>query len=229
MLVILPRSQEALRSAAMPGFRERMRRVLADAHPHFLPCFPHSVQQVIVGNMLDRAAMWRLGRQDSLHAYCTAMIAVAPNFDESPPIAARLREHGEQLDSVLADLIEGMPETIRRGAAKSGSNLPLFIPAALRDRSEMERTVTAIPVALYDRPEAARAASAAGEAVPYVDALGLTSLPDALLVVAACRSFWGPRFQQLPWAARMQAEVWSPPARLALLRLRLAIEFGRFI
>jgi hypothetical protein len=54
-------------------------------------------------------------------------------------------------------------------------------------------------------------------------------MPDAPLVVAACISFWGNRFTELPWARELIEERWAPPSFVEALRLRLGLEHGRYI
>jgi hypothetical protein len=61
------------------------------------------------------------------------------------------------------------------------------------------------------------------------NAMGLAAVADAPLVVAACRSFWGPSFAQAPWAAVLPREGWTADEIVEFLRLRIAMEFGRFV
>lgn len=229
MLSISPQTSGALRRYAWPAFCERLRERLADDYPHFLPCFPLGVQQQIVGNMLERALAWQLTLQSSLHAFCELMIRLAPNFDRVPGIADNMRRLGPQLDRKLDELASSVPASLVEEARAGASTLPLFTPAALDQAPPAERTAAAIRLALGDRPEAAGATTAAAEAVALAEALGLAARADAPLVLTACRSFWGAGFLDLPWAAALRRERWTAAEQVELLRLRLAMQFGRFL
>lgn len=229
MLKISEQTRVALRQAAMPGFAECVREQLADAHPHLLPCFPTPIQRLIVRNMLDRAMLWELSRGDALYAFCSAMISIAPNFDEFPAIAQQMSDHRESLDDLIAKIVGGMPQSVNKKAVEASSVLPLFTPVKMRGGGLLELCTHAVPIALHDRPEANQPADAIRDATEHTARLGLSKLTDAPLVVAACRSFWGNNFDQLVWAAEVWQEDWSAAARLALLRLRLALEFGRYL
>lgn len=228
MLSFSPGAITALRAGARPAFLDRVRRRMAATFPHFLPCFPEDVQARITGHMLERAAAWGVTHQASLWAFCELMVSVAPNFDEEPAIHARLSRHRGELDGVLADLGRTMPLHLRRSAQRIGSRMPLFVPHRLVGAPAPARLATAIGTALHDRPEAAAAPEAAAQAMAEAERLGLEQ-DDAPLVVAACRSFWGPAFARLRWAEAVWHEPWSATERVELLRFRLAAAHRRFV
>jgi hypothetical protein len=129
----------------------------------------------------------------------------------------------------LEELLAVIPAAVRRQVSQQSSNLPFFISPRLRYASVAERTAAAIPVALGDRSEATQPERAAATALGESTSLGLGGLLDGPLVVAACLSFWGAGLKRLPWLTELRAERRPPPEMLALLRVRLALEFGRFI
>lgn len=228
MLTISPETVSALRAAHFPAFAERMRETLLATYPHFLPCFPLDAQRAIVTNMLDRARGWGLTRQDALFAFCRAMIEIAPNFDRVPQIEQAIAGLGDGREQ-FADLAASLPPPLRALARARASNLPLFLHPSQDARADAERLAAALALALVGRPEVARPASTAAEAIAQAQALGLSGESDGALVVAACRAFWGPEFARLPWAAVLPREGWSPAEILELLRLRLAMQFRRFV
>lgn len=228
MLTITPGSMAALRTRALPGFAEEVRAALADAYPHVLPCFPEPVQRQIVGHMLARARRWDLTHRDALYAYCATMVTVAPDFDTHPEIARTLEARRPVLTHEFAELVASLPEPIARAARRRGSTMPLFT-APESDGEPLERRLAAaIALALGDRPAAQRAPAAAAEAIALARELRLDA-PDAALVMAAAVAFWGPGVLRLPWFAELRAEGWGAAEQLALVRLRLSLDFGRFI
>lgn len=218
----------ALRAGARPAFLDRVRQRLVATYPHFLPCFPETIQMRITGHMLERAASWGLTHQASLWTFCELMVSVAPNFDDEPVIHARLSQQRDELDHTLAELGRTMPLHVRRSAQRSGSRMPLFVPHRLSAAPAAERGAAAIATALHDRPEAAAAPATATRALAEAERLGLAQ-DDAPLVVAACQSFWGAGFARLRWAETLWREPWSAAERVELLRLRLAAAHRRFV
>ena len=225
MLSFSPTAAEALRAQARPAFLDRVRRRLVATYPHFLPSFPEPIQARITGVMLERAAGWGLTRQSALWAFCEAMVSVAPDFDDEPEIRARLDADRTRLDLLLPDRIATMPPRLAANARRRASRLAFFTSV----RTEPERTAAAIPVALFDRVEARDPAGAAAQGWDAAATLGLGGVADAGLIAAACRSFWGPDFVRLRWAAPLWHEPWSPAERVELLRFRLAAQHRRFL
>lgn len=227
MLAISPSAQSALESYARPAFAVRVRKALAEKYPHFLPRFPQDLQDVITGNMLGRAALWGLRQQSSLLAYCEFMISVAGNFDEDTDIRAALESAPEPKDFTLRGLPRTVPPAAWARSEKLGSNLPFFIPPALVAAPVADRTVAALPIVLFGQEEAHNARAAVNAALGQAGELGLTAFADSVLVVATCRSFFGPGFTALSWMNDLRPM--PPHKRLHALRLRLAIEHGRFV
>jgi hypothetical protein len=86
-------------------------------------------------------------------------------------------------------------------------------------------------VVLHDRPEAADAVGSVEAAQPVAGRLGLADDADSLLVIAACRSFYGEDFDErrLAWAPDLFGAGLTPRAVVNALRLRLALDFARFV
>lgn len=229
MLAISPKAQGALEVYARPAFAVRVRKALAAKYPHFLPRFPENLQNVITGNMLGRASLWGLSQQSALLGYCELMIQVAANFDEEPEIRAALEAAPQPRDLALRKLPLNVAKAAWTRAERRASKLPFFIPPALVTQTVPDQTVAALPIVLFDRPDAQNARAAVGAALPQVAELNLRHLPDAVLVVAACRSFWGPGFTAMSWMSQLVAKQTPPSVLLAAMRARLAISFGRFV
>ncbi len=229
MLAISPKAQGALEVYARPAFAVRVRKALAAKYPHFLPRFPENLQGVITGNMLGRASLWGLSQQSSLLGFCELMIGVAANFDEEPEIRAALENAPEPKDIALRALPKQVGKAAWTRAERRASKLPFFIPPAMAAAPLPDQTVVALPIVLFDRPEAQNARAAVGAALGQVGELNLRAFPDAALVVAACRSFWGPGFPAMSWMSELTARQVSPAVLLAAMRARLAIAFGRFV
>lgn len=211
----------------MPAFKARLEEVLTDDHPHFLPCFPKPLRTKIVDNMVGHGLYWQLEHQDALHAYCEAMIGIAANFDAVPAIAKRMQAE-VSLSTVFPDVIETLPVDLKREASADGSNLPFFVPSSLRSSSLAEQTAHALTIVLYDRPEADSPHPATNAAIAMAGEFGWAALADGALIAATAKAFWGPQFTRLPWYNEFRFEPWSPREQLELVRLRLALEFGRF-
>lgn len=229
MLAISPTAQGALAAYARPAFAVRVRKALAEKYPHLLPRFPEPFQDAITGNMLGRAASWGLSQQAALLGYCELMITVAANFDEEPEIRQALENAPEPRDFTLRTLPHAVAKPAWTRAARRASTLPLFVAPSLAGAAIPEQTVAALPLALFDRPEVHNARAAVTQAMGTVVELNMKGLADALLVVAACRSFWGAGFPALAWMVDLQRRQTPPHVLIAALRCRLALEFGRFL
>lgn len=229
MLAFSPTAHGALEAYARPAFAARVRTALAAKYPHFLPRFPEKLQDLITGNMLGRAAMWGLSHQSSLLGFCEIMITVAANFDEEPEIRSHLEAAPQPKDFAFRALPKTVPKPAWTRAERRRSNLPFFIPPSFAAQPLPEQTVAALPVVLFDRPDAQNARAAVSAAAGQPDELDIRHLPDAVLVVAACRSFWGPGFTAMSWMAELTARRVAPTVMLAAMRARLAIAFGRFV
>ena len=136
---------------------------------------------------------------------------------------------GNKRDLQFAEFASSVPEWVVKSAQASASNMPLFVPFALRQALPEEQLGAAIELALTERPEAKCAHLAAKEAIATTKQLGLDGSGDAALVVAVCRSLYGPDFISLPWARELAKEGWSADELVALLRLRLALDHQRFV
>lgn len=229
MLTISPSALEALRVHARPGFTARAHESLAETYPHFLPRFPQAIGLAIVANMLGRASVWGLTSQRAMILWCDWMIVIAPNFDEEPELNYALAHSPEPLDDSILKLTYAADPGAWERAERRRSSLPLFTPPSARALPLPDQIVAAIPLALHDRPEAADPVGTVVNGMAVAERLGLQDMPDAPLVVAACISFWGSRFAELPWARELIEERWAPPSFVEALRLRLALDHGRFV
>lgn len=226
MLTISPQTMERYDASARPAFVAWVGETLADKYPHFLPRFPEAVRSRIVGNMLGRAAAWGVGRQRALLAWCELMIIVAANFDEAEPIKQVLERDGAQMDLLIPELPELISEDDWEKSAANGSSLPFFHVPGLAQDSLERRTSDAVRLVLGDRPEAAQPNAAVLQAQKAVASMKLASVPDALLVTVACRSFYG---AGPAWLTSLLAERLPARAVVEAMRLRLALDFGRVL
>jgi hypothetical protein len=226
MLTISPQIADALEVYSRPGFARDLCVELADKYPHFLPRFPEAVQLRIVSNMLARASGWGLDRQDALTAYCEYMIVIAANFDEEPEIRHALQANRGDLNLLIPVLPEFVSEVAWDRAEAAGSSLPFFVNPRFDGQSLPQRSAEAVKVALFDRPEAQAPDAAVARAAAEAQARGLDRETDALLVLAACHSFYG----AAPlWLDELARERWSSGAIIEAIRLRLALDSGRYL
>lgn len=231
MLSISETTLRTLEASARPLFARRVQAALAQKYPHFLPRFPEAVQIAFVGNMLGRASRWNIPGQRALLAFCELMIAVAANFDEQPEINAALQQQEGARDHVVMAL----PDRVSKGgwaeAERNASTLPFYIGPRMIGQAETEQTAAALPLVLHDRAEAASAPAAVQAAETSAARFGLQGTPDALLVLAAGRSFYGDALDQggLAWVPEVFGAGLPAGAVVNALRLRLALDFGRFV
>jgi hypothetical protein len=231
MLAISETTLRTLEVTARPLFARRVQLALADKYQHFLPRFPDHVQAAIVANMLGRAARWSINGQQALLAFCELMIAVAADFDEQPGIRALLDAEKGGRDQVVLDLPGKAGEDAWAEAAGNATTVPFYIRPGLIGQAAQEQATAAVVLALYDRPEAATASTAVQSAESAAAKLGLGADADSLLVVAACRSFYGEAFadRRLAWAPEIFGSGLPAKAILNALRLKLALDFARFV
>ncbi len=229
MLVISPQATAALDDYARPAFAVRVRKALAEKYPHFLPRFPENLQDAITGNMLNRGSLWGLRLQTGLLAYCELMISIAANFDEEPEIHGVLQDAPDPKDYTVTALPQKVSKPAWTRAERRASNLPFYIPPSLVGAANPDQTVAALPIALFNQPDAQNARAAVAAALGQAGELNMKHLPDAGLVIAACRSFFGPGFAAMAWMAEAQQERMPPDVMLETMRLRLALDFGRFV
>jgi hypothetical protein len=231
MLAISEQTMQTLEASARPLFARRVQAALADKYPHFLPRFPDTVQATIVGNMLGRASRWSIHGQQALLAFSELMIAVAGNFDEQAEIHAVLEATKGARDRTVIELPGLVRDEVWAKASSNAATLPFYIRPALTGKAAAEQVAAALPVVLHDRPEAADAAAAVQGAQPVAGRLGLADDADSLLVIAACRSFYGEDFDErrLAWAPDLFGAGLTPRAVVNALRLRLALDFARFV
>ena len=116
-------------------------------------------------------------------------------------------------------------------AERNAATLPFYIGPRMIGQPEAEQTAAAIPIVLHDRPEAAPAPAAVQGAETLAARFQLQGTRDSLLVLAACRSFYGDAFDQggLAWTPEVFGAGLSPSAVVNALRLRLALDFARFV
>jgi hypothetical protein len=231
MLAISELTLKTLEASARPLFARRVQTALAEKYSHFLPRFPEGIQTIIVGNMLGRASRWGINGQRALLAFCELMISVAANFDEQPEIRAELEQARGGRDATLLELPDRISGEAWTDAENNAATLPFYIRPAMADLPELERTAAAIPLVLHDRPEAAAAAAAAQAAAALAARLQLQGAPDCQLVLAACSSFYGAGFDEgrTPWNAEIFGAGLPQRAIVNALRLRLALDFARFV
>jgi hypothetical protein len=231
MLAISETTLRTFETTARPLFARRAQAALAEKYPHFLPRFPEPVQASIVANMLGRASLWSINGQRGLLAFCELMIAVAANFDEQPEIRAALEAGQEGRDRAIHALPMQVPDAAWADASANASTLPFYIRPAMIGQPPADQVAAALPIVLHDRAEAASPAAAVQAAEAACVRLGLGGDADSVLVVAACRAFYGDAVDQkrLAWAPALLGGGLPARAKVNALRLRLALDFARFV
>jgi hypothetical protein len=231
MLAISETTLSSLEATARPLFARRVREALAERYPHFLPRFPEPVQALIVGNMLGRAARWSIHGQRALLAFCELMISIAANFDEHPEIRGVLEKEQGGRDRALLALPRQVSAAAWADARSNAVTVPFYLRPSTLAQPPAEQAAAAVALALYDRPEAHDATNAVQGAANAAAGLNLPVDADGLLVVTACRTFYGEAFDErrLSWAPMIFGSGLDPRTVLHALRLRLALDFARFV
>lgn len=211
---------------ARPGFARAVEEHLTEKYPHFLPRFPDAVRAKIVQNMLGRASLWGMSKQRPFNAYCEYMIAIAPNFDEEQEIRARLKADPSQIDDTVANLPSLVSDDAWVRAERNASAVPFFVePRMLREPLEHQISQALMLIAAdVLSPRDSGAALAWGRQA--VSAYQLSGIQDAPLVLAFCFALYGPEPR---WLTDSVGEGWSGRALLELARLRIALDFGRYV
>ena len=183
-------------------------------------------------NMLGRAGHWGITWQTARLAFVEMMLGIAPNFDQLHDVQVVLKL--EWLDQSRA-MLSLKQKVIADDWTASGivvNDLPLFVMPDQIGASSLSQTASALPVALGDRIGDADPYSIANAALSLANALDLDAVPDAGLVVAAWRLFYGEQFHDksvYPWLADVFDGKRSAAQIVGMLKFRIRLDHGRFV
>jgi hypothetical protein len=230
-MLIIPREQIAAFNAnAAEAFITRLEAALGVRYPHVLGRFPPSIQHRIVTNMVQRAQRWGITWQSSLAIFAELMLAVAANFDEQEAIRQELRLQRPCPNRAMKAIFTRVPPTAWNAAAATASALPLYVPGSLVEKPLVERTATALTLVLWDRLREDSARRLADEASAVAADLHLDEVEDAALVIGVWMNLYGPGYWDSSihkWLRTIFYSKHGARTQIAMIRLRIAIDYGR--
>lgn len=232
MLSIRAEHMTALDDHARRRFVGELRVALATKYPHCLPSFPVPVQEQIVRNMLGRAARWGITWKSALVAFAETMLAVAPNFDEHAEVRAMMRSTQAVPNRAMLSIDQRLSKTAWLEIESNAQNLPLFVPSKWIEASLVDQIAVAIPILLGDVLSEADPHGLAVSAVAMADSLGLDRIADAGLILTARRLLYADQLRErtnFPWTADVFDKPRAPQEMISLLRLRISLDFQRFV
>ena len=230
MLAISELTLKTLEASARPLFARRVQIALAEKYLHFLPRFPDGIQTLIVGNMLGRASRWGINGQRALLAFCELMISVAANFDEQPEIRAELEQARGGRDATLLELpdrVSGeagpMPSATRRPCLSTSDREWLNNPNSTGRRRQFP-SCSMTGRKRHPRPPPRKRPRHSPHGFSF----------RASRIASSC---WLPAAPvradfdegRTPWNAEIFGAGLPQRAIVNALRLRLALDFARFL
>lgn len=230
-MIIRSEHLSALQDVAEAGFEEQLRVRLGGRYPHILGRFPVAVQKIIVTNMLGRAKRWGLSWPSSLTCFAELMLAIAPNFDQERRIQEALSEESSEVDEALLNLGTTVPQSTWSDAERSVADLPLFVHPELETADVAQQTSSAIGVVLWDA-DISETPRLATNSIVLAEEFGMSDVPDAPVTLAAWRVLYGPSFRdarRYRWVSDVMKQQNAPRRAVAMLKYRIALDFGRFV
>lgn len=223
MLTLHPRQINILDQHQEQQFRETLRRKIQQEYPAYAPVSP-AILTRLIGFGLARARSYGFAWQSSLGQFVYLMAAVAPNFDLHPAIHSILANIDLPAEKRIASLTERLPLGVWTEAASMASTIGWFLD---KDSFKLDRH-TRIGLAL------ANALPGIGttldeqlqRSIRRAETLGFLT-EDAQFVFAACWLHYGENFElQASWAKALLTSEFTPATRIALLRVRMALDAG---
>ncbi|WP_133510437.1 hypothetical protein [Candidatus Thiosymbion oneisti] len=185
---------------------------------------------MIVGHMIARGRKWGATWKNSLALFADLLQTVAPNFDHNHFIREALERGADTADNRILSLVDRAPHIAWRKAEAARIELFLYTAPDMDPLPLIERTAAALPLVLWDQATPEDARPKAEAAFNLAGSLGFAELQDGPLVLAVARALYGPELTveaRHPWIADVLDPRCSPDMRLELLRLRIALDFGR--
>jgi hypothetical protein len=224
MLTLHPRQIDRLDQYQEQQFRTTLCTHIRRQYPAYAQVSPTTLT-CLIGFGLARARGYGFTWQSSLGQFVYLMAAVAPNFDLHPAIHALLTNAALPAEHRIPSLIERLPPGVWTEAAGNAGRIGWFLSQDSFGLDRPARIRLALANALPDL--AAPVQQTVQEAIQRAEAQGFVA-EDSQWVFAACCLHYGDNFEtQAPWAKGLEA--FTPPARTALLRVRLALDAGIWI
>lgn len=230
MMVIRREQIAAFNTNATEAFITKLEAALSMRYSHVLGRFPPSIRHRIVTNMVQRAQRWGITWQSSLAIFTELMLAIAANFDEQEAIKQELRRQRPSPDRAVKTIFTRVPITAWNAAVATASALPLYVPSSLAEAPLVERTAAALTLVLWDHLREDSARRLADEAGAVASDLRLGEVEDAALVVGVWMTLYGPSYWDSSthkWLRTILYSKHSARTQIAMIRLRIALDYGR--
>ena len=195
-----------------------------------LPSYPEKQRQQIVQMMIARGRKWGATWESSLCFYGDLMQTVAPNFDQHAEIRAVLESTDETADFRIKNLNTLVRRTVWREAESKRIELYLYTHPDLDTESHATRVNAALPVVLWEKANRENAAEIANASFQSAKRLKISDHEDAILVTAVADHLYGPELmdsEKSPWINDVLDLARPLNVRVEMLRLRMALDFGR--
>lgn len=231
MLIIGEGQKASFDLVARAPFLAGLSTHLSRRKPGLLARFPPSARDALVRNMVARAERHGLTWKSTITLFCDLMQSVAPNFDRHPLIRKALIDGASDADVRFRSIFAEVPSDVWDEVARNRVDLPLFTDPEFDGRPLVERVAQAMPVVLWDHIAPGISAEAARWAMRAAANLRLDGLDDAPLAIAAMRVFYPSVStpERPDWLADIRDISRPAPVRLELLRLRIALDHGRWV
>lgn len=230
MFQVLESQTKAFDDVAERLFVDQLGDYLCSRSDVVLPRFPREPRRRIVKIMIARGRFWGATWESSLGLFADLMQTVAPSFDKVPEIRQALAVEKQAANERILEIKRFVPDAAWREASLSRVELYLFTAPELDTEDMNVRLAAALPVVLWDRVSLDQADGLAERGIRLANRLGVGELEDGPLVVAVSEGLYGSEFFKAsiyPWAADVFAPRRRPKERLAMLRCRIALDFGR--
>lgn len=223
MLTIHPHQIKLLDQHQEQRFRATLRKHIQQEYPAYAQVSPVTLMRLI-GFGLARARSYGFTWQSNLGQFVYLMAAVASNFDLHPAIHSLLVNPAIAVENRIECLTERLPKGVWAEAAGKSSTIGWFLS---KDSFKLEHNAhIALALANALPGIAAISENQIQHALKRAEALGFLT-EDSQFVFAACCMHYGENFEvQAPWAQGMFTAEFTVEAKVALLRVRIALDAG---
>ncbi|MCF6252777.1 MAG: hypothetical protein L3J75_16145 [Methylococcaceae bacterium] len=200
--------------------------------PTLAAAIPEQIQLQIVNNMIERTQSWGITWKSAIVNFAELMITIAPNFDQQADIKTVLASDRELVNQRMKILNQYVPEQAWKQAEAAYESLPLYHAKPYLQSTLTEQTRSAIPLVLWDKEDTMDKLYYLNSASDYAEKLGLHTLTDATLTIVVWRSLYGITFNNPEinaWVVDITNSQHHPWQRLAMLKYRIALDYGRRI
>ncbi|MCK5871065.1 MAG: hypothetical protein KAG45_10645, partial [Methyloprofundus sp.] len=201
-------------------------------YPQILSRFPNDIRLKIVTNMIDRAKSWGIDWESSLVIFAELMISIAPNFDQQENVREALSSDKEHVNQIIKSITEYVPDSAWMKAEVTIEDLPLYLSENFLNASLLEQTTSAIPLVLWDKVADLDIQQYAKDACQLANEIKLHELNDAPISIVVWRCLYGEGFNDSvvnPWVAEITDVDRQPRERIAMLKFRIALDYGRMV